>query len=147
VSGERLEKFYAALRTPSQLTSDVAAAAAPLESFWITAQSSSESSSLAESSEDLDDEPADDDSSGDDGEREPLDNSMLLEVASEAEQIRAHKQRVVEGGDEIELGDFNMARRIANQFSSVAFGGELLEAAPTRSGRQRKATHLSTGGM
>jgi hypothetical protein len=95
----------------------------------------------------LDDEPADDDSSGDDGEREPLDNSMLLEVASEAEQIRAHKQRVVEGGDEIELGDFNMARRIANQFSSVAFGGELLEAAPTRSGRQRKATHLSTGGM
>jgi hypothetical protein len=103
VSGEHLAKFRAALRTPAQLKSDAAAAAAPQDSFIIEIESSSESS-LPDDSEDFDDEPADDDSTGDDGERKPLNNGMLLEVASEKELILAQRLGVLEGEDEIEPG-------------------------------------------
>jgi hypothetical protein len=48
----------------------------------------------------------------------------------------------MEGGDVIQLGDFNLASRIAHQFSQVDNGAHLASATSS-SGRKRKVIHHS----
>ena len=139
VTGERLEKLRAGLRSPSQLKSDIAAAANPVESFIIEIESDSASS---DNSEDEDDEPADGDSS-DDGEREPVGHGMELEVEDEASRIRAARNIVMEGGDEVQLADFNMAKRIAQQFGQVDGRARYHSSATSSRGRKRKMNRKS----
>lgn len=65
-----------------------------------------------------------------------------MEVADEESQIRAARNLVMEGGDVIQLGDFNLASRIAHQFSQVDNGAHLASATSS-SGRKRKVIHHS----
>jgi hypothetical protein len=126
VSPAQLASFHNHLRTPAALQREAAADAVRDNNFIIELETDSEEIG---DSEDIDDESAEG-NSDDDGEREPVFGNMVLEVDDEKAQLRVARNRVIENGNEIELADFALARRIADQFGP---------APPTRSGRKRRA--------
>jgi hypothetical protein len=134
-----LERFRSLLRTPAQLQADAAAAAAPAEEFLIPILTDTD----PEDSTDEDDEPPEvpEDSESDvtdDGEREPLPGDMEMAVASEADQIRAAQNQVIEDGNAIQLADFKTAKNIAQQFGIVDYQDVHVKGRTTRYGRKRK---------
>jgi hypothetical protein len=155
VTGDQLARFQAMLKTPDQLRPRPNE-----EDFIINLDTTSEDESeedehkhdsecegqAYEDSEDEDDELPDgakwgddDGESSDDGEREPVDEGAEIVMESEVEKIRAARNIVIENGNEVQLGDFDVAHRIAKQFGNTEYSAEHALASTSKQGRKRKA--------
>ena len=112
---------------------------------------SSESEHGAENSEDTDDEPAQEPEQGetdidssDDGNHEPLESDMELGEEDERERVSRERNRVIEDGNEIQLGDFDSALRIADQFQRGHGHQHALDSFRAATNRETSGSRKST---
>ena len=143
-------EFRARLRKPWELAQEAKALDKHGQDFIINLDSS-ESEHGAENSEDTDDEPAQEPEQGetdidssDDGNHEPLESDMELGEEDERERVSRERNRVIEDGNEIQLGDFDSALRIADQFQRGHGHQHALDSFRAATNRETSGSRKST---